>query len=671
MAYAEYIIAKNETRTIRDLNGQQMLATIEESTTASKAYAVGDYLILNDKVYKVTVAIASGGTITVGTNITETKVGAELTNLNRQISDLENTTTDIQDSFYKYESSVFETPTTGTSTANNKRILLNVGNPIKSNVFIGNVVMMGDSNLTGTAKVELATLNNGTYTVYDSFTENIESKEGEVSNILSVGKTTIGETYVFVTLSTNHMFYAANVTGKTMVVADNISSNSFRTRNVNNYEVEYRIYCSVSIELVSLVENLLTKQIIYEQEEPADTNSPTNYWWCYQSIVLSAAISYRIELSGNASGNTMYLAVVSNSTKEVKQILSVVDNAVKKYRFDVMPDEDSILLIKSVPYGNYGGTYATVTRTNASLTVGDIVSFDAWSSTVLAFGLNVYLISGEVVHTEEKIDELNKRIVIVSKDGTGQYNTVVDAVENEPENTVIVVKPGIYEGTIQAFNKRIILIGTDRNKCILKSTDGRYAYPVVNCSCGYFENITFISEYLSGTSNEIDDLTMGAYAVHCESEYAVNNILELHHCTLKSDFFPAMGIGLRKDFKVIIDDCDFTNNQIIGRGKYSNTSDGTLGALYLHDSNGEQGNQYIELKNSILRSSLGTSMTIYQVDRAPQNNHVYCEFIQNVLHDERNNYTNNIWYRGDPFNQQTGVFEITIGYGNSNSGLNN
>lgn len=86
MVYVESITAGNETRTIRDLNGQQMLATIEASTTASKAYAVGDYLIANNKIYKVTAAIASGGTITVGTNVTETKVGAELTELNRQIS---------------------------------------------------------------------------------------------------------------------------------------------------------------------------------------------------------------------------------------------------------------------------------------------------------------------------------------------------------------------------------------------------------------------------------------------------------------------------------------------------------------------------------------------------------------------------------------------------------
>ena len=55
-------------------------ATIEESTTASRAYKVGEYLILNNILYRVTVAIASGGTITPNTNCVQTTVGDEISN---------------------------------------------------------------------------------------------------------------------------------------------------------------------------------------------------------------------------------------------------------------------------------------------------------------------------------------------------------------------------------------------------------------------------------------------------------------------------------------------------------------------------------------------------------------------------------------------------------------
>jgi hypothetical protein len=52
----------------------QDFAPVEATTTASQAYAVGDYLINGNYLYKVTQAIASGGTITAGTNVTRAVV---------------------------------------------------------------------------------------------------------------------------------------------------------------------------------------------------------------------------------------------------------------------------------------------------------------------------------------------------------------------------------------------------------------------------------------------------------------------------------------------------------------------------------------------------------------------------------------------------------------------
>lgn len=59
----------------------QMLGNIETGMTASKAYAVNDFLTVNNQLYIVTAPIASGGTITPGTNVTATTVGAQLTGL--------------------------------------------------------------------------------------------------------------------------------------------------------------------------------------------------------------------------------------------------------------------------------------------------------------------------------------------------------------------------------------------------------------------------------------------------------------------------------------------------------------------------------------------------------------------------------------------------------------
>ena len=61
------------------------LATIESSTTASQAYSEGDYLVLSGQLYEVIADIASGETLTVGTNISATTVGSELTALNNSL----------------------------------------------------------------------------------------------------------------------------------------------------------------------------------------------------------------------------------------------------------------------------------------------------------------------------------------------------------------------------------------------------------------------------------------------------------------------------------------------------------------------------------------------------------------------------------------------------------
>lgn len=43
------------------------VAAIEETSTASRAYSVGQFFVYNGLLYKCTTAIASGGTITPGT----------------------------------------------------------------------------------------------------------------------------------------------------------------------------------------------------------------------------------------------------------------------------------------------------------------------------------------------------------------------------------------------------------------------------------------------------------------------------------------------------------------------------------------------------------------------------------------------------------------------------
>lgn len=62
----------------RSNSTRSLIAGIETTMTASKAYSAGDLLIVGDTLYKVTTAISNGATFTPGTNVTATTVVEQL-----------------------------------------------------------------------------------------------------------------------------------------------------------------------------------------------------------------------------------------------------------------------------------------------------------------------------------------------------------------------------------------------------------------------------------------------------------------------------------------------------------------------------------------------------------------------------------------------------------------
>ena len=61
------------------------VATYQATSVALRNYAVGDFMIYNNYFYEVTQAISAGGTITDGTNITQTTIGAVLASLGADV----------------------------------------------------------------------------------------------------------------------------------------------------------------------------------------------------------------------------------------------------------------------------------------------------------------------------------------------------------------------------------------------------------------------------------------------------------------------------------------------------------------------------------------------------------------------------------------------------------
>lgn len=271
----------------------------------------------------------------------------------------------------------------------------------------------------------------------------------------------------------------------------------------------------------------------------------------------------------------------------------------------------------------------------------------------------------DLEYTYKKLNEKTPYIYVVDAEGGGDYTSIAQAVSELPSNSVIMVKPGVYEGTVRAFQKRINLIGTDRKKCIIRSTDGRYEYPAIECCCGSLSNLTIESKYVSGTSHEIASTDSGAYAVHCEQvgnneSIAIGNCLTISDCDIISDFFPALGVGTFKDWSINIINCFLVSNQVSGRGTY--TEDGGLGALYFHDMNGTKGTANINLKDTVIRTgSLATTITAYDLNQTDAE--IKCEFINNTIYSAVNGFTDSVWWRGvtTPFGNHISLEDISHG----------
>lgn len=74
------LTARTEIQNVRDemVDNLGNIANVELTSTASKIYKVGEKLIYNNVLYKVTSDIAYNGTIVPGTNVIATNVGDEL-----------------------------------------------------------------------------------------------------------------------------------------------------------------------------------------------------------------------------------------------------------------------------------------------------------------------------------------------------------------------------------------------------------------------------------------------------------------------------------------------------------------------------------------------------------------------------------------------------------------
>lgn len=231
-------------------------------------------------------------------------------------------------------------------------------------------------------------------------------------------------------------------------------------------------------------------------------------------------------------------------------------------------------------------------------------------------------------------EESNNSVVIVSKDGTGDFSSVTEASANSPEGSIIYVMPGVYENEIitGTWSKKQFIVGTSAKDCIIKNSTGDYNYPPIQIGSGVLKNLTFYSE----KTEESAVMTPSAYAVHVESNHLSEDTLTIENCILISDFAPAFGMGMRKGCDVLLKNTYFKSN--------------AAQAVYFHDADNDDyvGEQKISIQDCILYTTKENYGAILLQSQEKPDSMIYVEMIRNRLKTQgsHSSFDTKNWYNG-------------------------
>ncbi len=198
---------------------------------------------------------------------------------------------------------------------------------------------------------------------------------------------------------------------------------------------------------------------------------------------------------------------------------------------------------------------------------------------------------------------------VVSQDGSGDFVTIQEGVNAAVSGDTLIIFPGIYEESVEIFNKTINLVGWDRDTCIIKYDSSRYDKAPLIFAAGRVENLTIcgydgktgrfaytfptVSGGIDDTADEIAlwQSNFSGYAVHIDSNYLYGKNVYMKNCKIISDNNFCMGIGGRGESYVTLEQCELI-------------SYGMGGCIYYHNTKEEitKGNSYFTMDNCVLEN---------------------------------------------------------------------
>ena len=215
-----------------------------------------------------------------------------------------------------------------------------------------------------------------------------------------------------------------------------------------------------------------------------------------------------------------------------------------------------------------------------------------------------------------------------------EYTTIQEAVYAARDYDTIIIDPGEYAENvdIKSTGKFLHVIGSGTDSTIIKVHGGGYSYPAAQIGIGLFENMTFMCTATQPDPGE----TVTAYAVHIDYDIEEDNSLQFNNCKFKTSAGPSVGIGLRQNFTLTFNGCEFesessavychdqqaankTNQRIILRDCSINTLSNSAPGIQLQETRSYTGTECILTAQRCIVKRANPSQPVIAMKEHPDN----------------------------------------------------
>lgn len=367
-----------------------------------------------------------------------------------------------------------------------------------------------------------------------------------------------------------------------------------------------------------------------------DSNNTNVYWLNFNAPINALASNYvylTLDFSSSSIGSKV---LIFSGTKTAN---TVTLNQIET--FDVDANTKTFKLnggLNNMVFGFHGMALFEKTGDDANASSGVVDYNNNVSTKKVGDTVNVITVAGfkisysYVLKIDINMDAVGnatinlvpKNVLEVDKGGTKKFTTIAEAVTfaktiASKENPItVIVYPGIYNESIIMHNSFISLIGINKQDCIIINDKGGYNdSPVFASGNFYLANLTIKATH-DGTPNFVenrtDDYTIGGYGLHIDDPDYSNadaKIGTVENCIIYSAQNQAIGMGMAKNCKYIIRNCELINDTP-DRMYELYTRPLKTGALGCHRGyfDGSNYHQILEVSNCILKVNKGVSIQL-------------------------------------------------------------